>query len=179
MGKKKSSYEKTNEAILQNKVNNPVDRTINLYQLSLWSILILGIFLRLHQYLYNRSLWLDELSLVLNLVNRSFLELLEPLDYAQGAPIGFLLLSKSILSLFGTSEYVLRIVPLLSGTLSLFLLYKVARHYISQNAALFALTLFALSNRLIYYSSEVKQYSSDVLITLSLYLLAISIQKRI
>ena len=43
--------------------------------------------------------------------------------------------------------------------------------------ALFALTLFALSNRLIYYSSEVKQYSSDVLITLSLYLLAISIQK--
>ncbi len=56
-----------------------------------WTIIYFGILVRVVQYLSNRSLWNDEAALALNIVNRSYLELLQPLDYDQGAPIGFYL----------------------------------------------------------------------------------------
>ena len=52
-----------------------------------WIIIGLGIFLRLFQYLHNRSLWLDEASLALNLIEKTFSELLQPLDYGQMARV--------------------------------------------------------------------------------------------
>jgi hypothetical protein len=57
-----------------------------------WLIIGLGIVLRLTQYVFNRSLWYDEANLALNIIDRSVLELFQPLDHDQGAPIGFLLL---------------------------------------------------------------------------------------
>ena len=128
----------------------------------------LGFLIRIRQYLINRSLWLDEAYLSLNIIHRTFAELWHPLDYHQGAPIGFLLLQKASVSLFGTSEYALRLVPLLAGVFSIFVFYKLANRTIAPTAALLAVTLFAISPPLIYYSSEVKQYSSDALIALLL-----------
>ena len=132
---------------------------------------LMGIFLRAYFYLINRSLWLDEARLALNLVNRSFLGLLKPLDSDQGAPIGFLLLQKAVISLLGISDYTLRLIPLLAGIASIPLMYSVSRQYGRGLALYISLGLFALSTRLIYYSSEMKQYSSDVLITLLLLLM--------
>ena len=40
------------------------------------------VLLRVRQYATNRSLWQDESSLALNIVERGFRGLLEPLDYA-------------------------------------------------------------------------------------------------
>lgn len=53
-----------------------------------------GIYMRVKTYLFNRSLWLDEASLALNIVTRGFWNLLNPLDHNQGAPVGFLLATK-------------------------------------------------------------------------------------
>lgn len=52
----------------------------------IYFLIVLGIILRLVQYLYNRSIWLDESFIALNIMNRSFLELLKPLDFGQAAP---------------------------------------------------------------------------------------------
>ena len=133
-----------------------------------WLIIVVGVVLRLRQYLFNRSLWLDESFLALNIVDRSLSELVQPLDYSQGAPVGFLMLEKLAVQAFGNSDYVLRLLPFLSGTVALFLFYKVARRCITPESVPIALGLFALSEPLIYYSSEVKQYSSDVAIALLL-----------
>jgi hypothetical protein len=111
---------------------------------------------------------LDESFLALNLINRTFLELLQPLDYNQGAPIGFIFLEKIALLTFGNSEFTLRLIPLLSGIASLFLFYHLARKVLKPNAVPIGLGLFALSDRLIYYSSELKQYASDVAIAILL-----------
>lgn len=143
-----------------------------------WIIICFGVILRLVQYLFNRSLWLDESFLALNIINRSFLELLQPLDYYQGAPIGFLMLEKYAVQSFGNSEYALRFVPFLSGIISLILFYNVTKHYVKQDAVLIALGLFAISGPLIYYSSEAKQYSSDVAIALLLYSIAIYVHSK-
>ena len=131
-----------------------------------WLIIGFGIILRLVQYLFNRSLWLDESALALNIIDRSFLELLQPLNYNQGAPIGFLMLEKIAVQIFNSSEYALRLFPFLSGTASMLLFYGVAKRFIKSEAVPIAVGLFALSGPLIYYSSEVKQYSSDVCIAL-------------
>lgn len=135
-----------------------------------WIIICLGIVLRLAQYLSNRSLWLDESLLALNIIERSSSELMRPLDYYQGAPVGFLMLEKLAVQAFGNSEHALRLVPFLSGTIALFLFYRVAKLCIQPKAVPIALGLFAISDPLIYYSSEAKQYSSDAAIALLLFL---------
>ena len=134
----------------------------------MWTILVAGALLRLAQYCSNRSLWCDEALLALNVLHRSWSGLLKPLDYSQGAPIGFLFLEKLSAEILGGSELALRAIPLLAGVGSLFLFWRVARRCLSSRAAAIAFALFAISFPLIYYSSEVKQYSSDVFVNLVL-----------
>ena len=135
-------------------------------------ICLLGLLLRAYFYLLNRSLWLDEATLALNIVNRSFPELFNPLDYNQAAPIGFLLLQKMVVTLLGNRDFILRSIPLLAGLASVPLMYSVSKRYCIGSAQLVSLGLFALSEWLIFYSSELKQYSTDVLTTLILLLIA-------
>ncbi len=136
-----------------------------------WSLIIIGIILRLRQYLANRSFWADEASLAFNLVTRTFSGLTQPLDYHQGAPVGFLFIEKLSIITLGNNEYAMRLFPLLSGILAIFLLYYLAKTYIGLSG-LFALLAFSVGWNLIYYSSELKQYSSDVMIALLLIYLA-------
>ena len=135
-------------------------------------LILLGAILRLRQYLTGRSLWADEAMLALNIVNRSLLQFFQPLDYDQGAPVGFLWIEKIVNLLLGRSEYALRLFPLLAGMASLWLFYLLLKRMTKGPGLLTALALFALNPRLVYYSSEVKQYIVDVLISISLMLLS-------
>ncbi len=139
-----------------------------------WLIIAFGIILRLDQYLFNRSLWLDEAFFVNNIVDRTFFELfIPPLEYSSHIiPPGLLVMAKLMITLFGNSDLILRLFPLVCGIISLVLFYQVAKIYISAQAVPLALFFFAISDRLIYYSSEFKQYSNDVMIVLILLILA-------
>ena len=81
----------------------------------------LGVVIRLRQFAAGRSLWLDEAALGLNIIQRSAAELLRPLDYLQGAPIGYLWLVRLAVVLGGPSERMLRAVSLLAGVAALLL----------------------------------------------------------
>lgn len=129
-----------------------------------------GAALRLYFFFVNRSLWLDEAMLALNLVRRSPAELLLPLDYAQGAPLGFLYAQKLVITLAGAGEYALRLLPLAAGLAALPLVYWQYRNYGAKPTALFGFLLFSLAYFLIYYASEAKQYSVDVLFVILLFL---------
>jgi hypothetical protein len=142
-------------------------------------LVCIGIGIRLRAYLFNRSLWLDESLLALNIVNRSFSALLlEPLGLGQAAPPGFLVAQRLAVQAFGSNEYALRLVPLLSGVLSLLLFAYLAKRWLSPTGALVAVGLFALSDLLIYYSTEAKQYSSDVAVGLLLCCFAVCCESR-
>lgn len=136
-----------------------------------WGFVAIGCLLRLRQFLFDPALWNDESMLALNLIHRSPAELLKPLEYDQGAPIGFLLLEKMAQSSFGSSEMALRFLPLVCGIASLFLFKAVSSRFLSATGMPIAVGLFAIASPF-YYSTEVKQYSSDVAIALMLYLLA-------
>jgi hypothetical protein len=130
--------------------------------LAWWLLALTGILLRLRQYTANRSLWADEASLAFNLANRSFAELTQLLDYHQAAPIGFLFIEKFFVVMLGNHDYVMRIFPLLAGILATVLVYRIAREHFGW-AGLLTLAMFSVSTWLVYYSSELKQYSSDVM----------------
>ena len=139
-----------------------------------WLLVALGIGLRLRQYIANRSFWVDEATLALNLTHRNFWGLMKPLDYEQGEPVGFLFIEKSIITILGNRDYILRLFPLFSGILAGILFYLIVNSLIkSKIGGLFAALFFAISWPLIYYSSELKQYSSDVMVGLLLIYLSL------
>lgn len=132
-------------------------------------IIGLGIILRTSKYVQGWSMRGDELSLTYNLLDRSTLELItRPMDSEQVAPIGFLLVEKVLITLFGQSDYLLRLPALLAGCLSLVLMQHLLTKTCGKYGNLFALSAFSFGNYLIYYSSELKQYETDVLICLVL-----------
>jgi hypothetical protein len=137
-------------------------------------ILLVGILLRVREYLANRSLWVDEADLVNNILERSFLELTRPLSYSQHAPIGFLLVEKGVSLLLGTSEYILRIFPLIAGVVSLYLFWRLVQRLFPPVYAIIALALFSFSDLLIRYSVELKQYSLETCVAILLLLLSLS-----
>lgn len=136
-------------------------------------ILFAGFLSRLRQYLTGRSLWLDEAMLALNIVNRNFGDVFKPLDYDQGAPIGFVLVEKTFSLVFGRNEFSLRLFPFLMGLLSLWMFYLLLKHFTGGAGLWVGLALFAFNPRLIYYSSEMKQYIVDVAMTILLFFIAV------
>ncbi|MBV8584730.1 MAG: glycosyltransferase family 39 protein, partial [Verrucomicrobia bacterium] len=128
----------------------------------LYFLLLSGVLVRLVQFLYCRSLWVDEGFLAINIVNRSYLGLLQPLAYSQAAPIGVLWTTRLAVELFGPSEMALRAYAFLCGTASLPLFFALARRLYGAKTALWALALFSFMPSLISYSNEAKQYAGDV-----------------
>lgn len=128
----------------------------------------LGIALRLVQYLDNRSLWLDEAMLALNLLDRSAAQLAGTLDFHQVAPVGFLEAEKLLTHVSGSSELSLRLFPLLLGLLSVPMFALLAWRLLGPSASALATCVFACSPGAVYYASEVKQYSSDVAVSVLL-----------
>ncbi|MBE7385323.1 MAG: glycosyltransferase family 39 protein [Leptolyngbya sp. SIO1E4] len=145
--------------------------------LGFWAgfIVALASTVRIIQYCFNRSLWADESVLALNIVNRSYGELLQPLDYDQGAPFGFLILAKFATQLLGDNEYALRLFPLIGGIATLIIFYSIARHYLQGSSILIALTLIGFLDPVVYFSTEVKQYSTDATIALICFWLAVQV----
>jgi hypothetical protein len=138
-----------------------------------------GVIARLRQWLGGRSLWLDEVLIADNVVHRGFGQLAtEPLLHFQVAPLIWLELEHLMVVLFGSGERALRIVPLLAGLAVVALSWVTARRLLPDVLVPVAVLLVALHPALIYYSNEVKQYSSDVLVVLLLGLLAHEVSSR-
>ena len=132
------------------------------------ALAVLAMGLRLVALLSDRCLWIDEAMLALNLVGRTPAQLLQPLDWNQGAPAGFLLLTKSALMIFGTAEWAFRFVPFLGSALGVIGFAWVARRLLPPGAAVLAMALFAVSPFLISYAGECKQYATDAALAVAM-----------
>ncbi len=135
-------------------------------------VLLVGIACRLAQYFSNRSFWVDESMIVLNIRGKTAAQLLSKLDFNQAAPPLFLLAERLLYRTFGGSEFSLRLLPLACSIAALLLFEKLARRLCSPPWAWLAVALMALSDRLIWHASEVKPYSGDVLAAVMLILIA-------
>jgi hypothetical protein len=139
-------------------------------QVAALALVVLGLGVRLREYVFARSLWLDEAMLALNLLRRSSLGLFRPLDFEQSAPPLFLWLARAAVTMGGSNELVLRAVPMLAGVAALVTVAVLAARLLRPPAALVAIGLAAFSPLLIHFGNEFKQYSLDGLVAAGLLL---------
>jgi len=150
-----------------------------------WIVILLliiistGILISILNLLHNRSLWLDEAMLALNIVNKSYSQLLLPLDMGQVAPIGFLYMEKLMVSLFGNQDLVLRIFPLLAFIFSIPFFFIFSKKLFNSTLhGLLVCSFFNLNQLLLSYSSMVKQYSTDIFIMLLIVVTALNYESK-
>lgn len=151
-----------------------------------WLIITFGVICRLSQYLFNRSFWMDEAKYALKIRDYSFLQLIQPSLHegdsffilGGAAPAGFFCISKLFHQILGDNEFALRLFPLVGGLLAIFLFYRLALRFLDLKSSVIALCFFSFSGALIYYSSELHQYSTDVTFALLSYLMLDDMRRK-
>jgi uncharacterized membrane protein len=139
----------------------------------------IGILIRVYPYLANRSLWLDEAMLNNGILHMSWSQIFGQLEAGQQAPIGFLMLQKCITSFCGSSEYWLRLVPLISGIAILIIMTLFMRKRFPVRPALLTILFLCITPMLVYYSSEAKQYGWETAIGLAIVVAGYTLAHRI
>jgi Dolichyl-phosphate-mannose-protein mannosyltransferase len=143
------------------------------------ALVLLGVGLRLWEYIFNRSLYLDEILLTRSIVGMPLGALLtKPLLMDQVAPRGFLLVERLAVMVFGPSEWGLRLFPFLCGILSVILFRRLAERVLTGAGPALALFLFAIGVPLIRYGGDVKQYAVDIVAAIGLLLLALGLREK-
>lgn len=135
-------------------------------------LFMIGAILRLRHFLEQRSLWLDEAYVALNLSCISFEDILrfKPFVGTQASPpMLFQLMEKFFIFLGGNNEMMFRFFPLLSSLLSLGLFWIVCRQCLRGGYRYLGLALFVVSDPLVYYAAELKPYASDVMVSCALW----------
>ena len=137
-----------------------------------WILVGVGVLLRVVEYAGNRPLYLDERLLLTNLVDLRVFDFNTILKNDQLAAPGFLIMERMMVRLPLPQVWAARLLPFLCGIASIFLMRLAARRYVLPSAVPIAVGLFALNDWLLYYSAEIKQYSSDTALTLIALLLS-------
>ena len=136
--------------------------------LAMFALIALGLGARAWHYLANYSLNHDDACLALNLISRNWSGLFKTLDYEQAAPVGFLLGESALVHLFGSNEYALRIWPALASLTSVPAFWWLASKKLERSQSLVAVGFFSVSQALVGASALVKQYSTEVLVSILL-----------
>ncbi|MDP1892423.1 MAG: glycosyltransferase family 39 protein [Gemmatimonadaceae bacterium] len=137
-----------------------------------WIAIVLGVVARAWALSQRGSLWLDEASLAMNVLTRGFGELLQPLDWGQAAPVGFLWIERALSSHAEVPDSWLRIVPWCAGVVLPWLLWRLGRRMVGTGAGALAAVAGAGSLMALRYSTEAKPYASDAAVAAVLMLLA-------
>jgi hypothetical protein len=137
-----------------------------------WTAIVLGFVARTWALSHRGSLWLDEASLALNVLTRSFGELLHPLDWGQAAPVGFLWLERALAAHAELPDTWLRLAPWAAGVALPWMLWRLGRRVAGTGAGALAAVAAAGSLMALRYSTEAKPYASDATIAAALMLLA-------
>jgi hypothetical protein len=145
----------------------PIPVLMRNWRFWLIAALITGIAWRLLDYFLRFPVWGDEASLGMNLIRRNYLQLLQPLGRVQVCPIGFLWLSKIMITVAGTSALALRFFPLLAGIGATLLAWPVFHRVAGRRVGLIATAMLACSLATVRYSTDFKPYSTDLLVSMS------------
>jgi hypothetical protein len=142
----------------------------SLIRYSILTAVSFGFVCRLSEYSIATSLWYDESFVALNVVHKTLLGMLGPLELNESSPPGFLMAEKLIVGEFGQSEYLLRLIPLMAGLASLIFFALLARRVCFPNgyAPLWAVIIMAGSPFLITSTAEVKHFSLDLMFAILL-----------
>jgi hypothetical protein len=141
------------------------------------AFVILGVVIRLVRYLLCFPLTGDEARLASNFVDTTYAQLTQTTRFNTVAPVPFNWIELFNTRLLGYSEYSLRLVPLICNLASLALFVHVGRRIVAGATWVLTVAVFAVSYVLLRYSTEVKPYSLDLLVSLTLIALIVEWQR--
>lgn len=144
------------------------DRVKNItFYIIISGLMILGIYLRILFFSYDRPFWNDESALALNIINRSFFGLFSTLDYEQVSPPLYIVIAKFFGLFIRKYEIAYRLPALICSILSIPVFFVFCKKFLEKKISIiFAMMLFVINYQLIYYGQELKQYSADILVFL-------------
>ena len=142
-------------------------------EIAVWVAVGLGIGLRLLRYLLQFPLWVDEAKLATSLIDRGYVDLLDPLVYGQTSPVGYMWLSLTAVKLLGYNELALRLISFLAAAGGVLLVRRVASRLVTGLPLLLAVTLVSVSYYPIRFAGEVKPYSMDLFVAAALTAMAV------
>jgi hypothetical protein len=153
----------------------PAPPTRFFHSLVFWTIVAVavGISWRTVRLLLQFPIWGDESFVCVNLLEKSYAEMIGPLRMGQLCPVPFLWSELAMYHLFGPSELVLRLLPYLAGLASLALFWSLCRRVFPPLPAALALALLSVSYYPVRHAVEVKPYALDLLASLCLLLPAV------
>lgn len=144
-----------------------------------WQILMVaGVLIRTLGYLVNRPFWLDESSLYGNIFDQPVFDVMSQLKHEQVVPPGFLIALRATDQLFGQNEVALRFIPFLSGTLAFILFTKFCKYQMPANSGFISAALFGFNADLVYYCQEMKPYAMDLLCSVLVLRIFMTIRNR-
>lgn len=126
-----------------------------------------GILVRLLPWLLAWSLTHSEAALACRIIQQPLGTLLRPCSTIPSAPVGFLLIQKLLTFVLGDGERALRLLPLFSGVLILFMGYRLARRYLPPSPAILLLAMLAFADPLVIASTQFSPASSDAALTMA------------
>ena len=140
-----------------------------------------GILFAIYKYYNCRSLWADEATFAQTILTRDFVGIMHGnFDYGQSGPLGFVLISKLCTIVFGHNEYALRLPSLFAYLCTIPLIYTICKNAFAVNRPILSVVFITCINAFIYYSSEFKPYSFDVMFTfLSIFTYHLFTKKKI
>lgn len=142
-----------------------------IYYIFLITTIILAVYLRTKFFLADKPFWLDECMLGLNVLDRPIAHFFETLQYDQAAPPLFLLTCKLFTYIIPDIELALRTFPFICSLLCIPTFFMLSlKFFKNRYIGLIALIIFSLNYTLIFYCQEFKQYSSDVLFSIIIFL---------
>ncbi len=142
------------------------------------ALVLLGVTLRVVRFLLPFPLWGDECMLAVNFLDRSWADMLRPLEYCQIAPLGFLWAELAAVKLLGFSTWSLHLFPTLCSLAALGGFVWMASRVLRGWPLVLATGTMAVAYYPIRYGAEVKQYSCELLVSVVLLGLALQWFRR-
>ena len=127
-------------------------------------ICFVGFFLRFYA-LGGESFWFDE-KMSLYFSQNDPVSILNPPSYETHIPPLYYMLLHFWMGLFGISEFAVRSLSAVFGSLSIFALYKLGKYLFNVKIAIYSSLICAISILQIYFSQEARMYSLLTLTTL-------------
>ena len=134
---------------------------VDAYFSAMLLVVLLGVFLRVNGWLgHHISFWMDEALWASRVLHR-------PLIALGIRPIGFVAITRAVVSLFGPTEVWFRFLPAMGAIGSLLLMPYVASQLLAAKwLRLLMVLMFAIQPALVDYANEFKPYSWEVLVHL-------------
>lgn len=135
-------------------------------------IIVSAIYIRGVYYIKDLPFWGDDMLLAESIYEQPIWKSFTHIYGTQKAPPLFVFFSYINTMIFGFKEIILRLIPFISGCVSVIVFYILSKRVLTNKLAIISASiLFCVNPVLIYYSQEFKQYSTDVLICMLVILL--------